>query len=313
MTRITDFGRKRTHVQAGFPDDSEPAQEPTEPHASTSTLPSESQLHDQVPPKKKRKRTKKPKENGDDGGEKAGPSEDKAQDTVSSEAAKVVPKKKLKDKRKPKTRPDPAQRSESRRQKRIAEKYADTTCFACRSKGHTARDCPTIRNEASGGGSGVARQKTVGICYRCGSNQHTLSRCRAPEDPHHPLPFASCFVCSGKGHLASSCPQNKDKGVYPNGGCCKLCGETSHLAKDCGLRKQAQSGTATFVGTGQSAGADEDDFHTFKRRNADVDRDMKKDERAKKKADVKLASYTGTVKAFGTPVGNSAKVKVVYF
>jgi zinc finger CCHC domain-containing protein 9 len=104
MTRITDFGRKRTHVQAGFPDDSEPAQEPTEPHASTSTLPSESQPHDQVPPKKKRKRTKKPKENGDESGEKAGPSEDKAQDTVNSEAAKVVPKKKLKDKRKPKSR-----------------------------------------------------------------------------------------------------------------------------------------------------------------------------------------------------------------
>ncbi|KAG1812077.1 uncharacterized protein BJ212DRAFT_469695 [Suillus subaureus] len=307
MTRITDFGRKRTHVQAGFPDNSEPVEEQAEPHASTSTLPSESQPHDQVPPKKKRKRTKKPKENGD---EKA--DEDKAQDAGSSETAKVVPKKKLKDKRKPKTRPDPAQRSESRRQKRIAEKYADTTCFACRRKGHTARDCPTIRNEASGGG-GVARQKTVGICYRCGSNQHTLSRCKAPEDPHHPLPFASCFVCSGKGHLASSCPQNKDKGVYPNGGCCKLCRETSHLAKDCGLRKQVQSGTATFVGTGQSAGADEDDFHTFKRRNADVDSDIKKDERAKKKADVKFASYTGTVKAFGTPVGNSAKVKVVYF
>lgn len=120
-------------------------------------------------------------------------------------------------------------------------------------------------------------------------------------------------MCSGKGHLASACPQNKDRGVYPNGGCCKLCGETSHLAKDCGLRKQAQSGTATFLGTGQSAGADEDDFHIFKRRNADVDRDIKKDERAKKKADVKFAPYTGTVKAFGTPVGNSAKVKVVYF
>lgn len=257
--------------------------------------------------KRKESGQKKPKENGDDG-------EDlKTEDAGGSETAKAAPKKKVKDKRKQKTRPDPAQRSESRRQKRIAEKYADTTCFACRQKGHTARDCPTIRNEASGGSSGVARQKTVGICYRCGSNQHTLLRCRAPEDPHHPLPFASCFVCSGKGHLASACPQNKDRGVYPNGGCCKLCGETSHLAKDCGLRKQAQSGTATFLGTGQSAGADEDDFHTFKRRNADIDRDIKKDERAKKRADVKFAPYTGTVKAFGTPVGNSAKVKVVYF
>ncbi|KAG1752863.1 hypothetical protein EDB19DRAFT_970532 [Suillus lakei] len=306
MTRITDFGRKRTHVQAGFPDDSEPVEEPAEPQASTSTLPSESQQHDQVPPKKKRKRTKKLNENGGEGGERIVPSEDKAQDAGDSENAKVVPKKKLKDKRKPKARPDPAQRSESRRQKRIAEKYADTTCFACRQIGHTARDCPTIRNETRGNG-GAARQSTVGICYRI------LSRDAGPQKtPHQPLPFASCFVCSGKGHLASSCPKNKDRGVYPNGGCCKLCGETSHLAKDCGLRKQAQSGTATFFGTGQSAGADEDDFHTFKRRNADVDRDIKKDERAKKKVDVKFAPYTGTVKAFGTPAGDS-KVKVVYF
>lgn len=94
MTRITDFGRKRTHVQAGFPDDSAPVEESAEPQASTSTLPPESQPQDQVPPKKKRKRTKKPKENGDDG-------EDlKTQDTGGSETAKVAPKKKPKDKRK---------------------------------------------------------------------------------------------------------------------------------------------------------------------------------------------------------------------
>ncbi|KAG0700829.1 hypothetical protein DFH29DRAFT_929889 [Suillus ampliporus] len=313
MTRITNFGRKRTYVEAGFTDDP-PVEEPAEPQASTSTLPSESQPHDQATPKKKRKRTKKPKENSDGSGEGAGSTEDKAKDAGGSEKAEIVPKKKLKDKRKPKARPDPIQRSETRRQKRIAERHADTTCFACRQKGHAARDCPTTRNEAARGGGPGRQRSSVGICYRCGSTQHNLSQCKAPEDPHNPLPFASCFVCSGKGHLASSCPKNKDKGVYPNGGCCKLCGETSHLAKDCGLRKQAQSGTATFFGTGHGAGADEDDFHTFKRRNADVDRDMKKDERAKKRADVKVGPYTGTVKAFGTPpVGNSGKVKVVYF
>ncbi|KAG2366299.1 hypothetical protein BDR07DRAFT_1480359 [Suillus spraguei] len=38
MKQITDFGRKRTHVQAGFPDDSEPVEEPAESHASTSII-----------------------------------------------------------------------------------------------------------------------------------------------------------------------------------------------------------------------------------------------------------------------------------
>jgi zinc finger CCHC domain-containing protein 9 len=99
MTRITDFGRKRTHVQAGFPDDSERVEEPAEPQASTSTLPSESQPQDQVPPKKKRKRTKKPKENGGDG-------EDlKTEDAGGSETAIAAPKKKAKDKRKQKSMP----------------------------------------------------------------------------------------------------------------------------------------------------------------------------------------------------------------
>lgn len=79
------------------------------------------------------------------------------------------------------------------------------------------------------------------LVHRCGSNKHSLSRCKKPEDPGNRFPFASCFVCSGKGHLAGSCPQNKEKGVYPNGGCCKLCGETTHLAKDCALRKNGQS------------------------------------------------------------------------
>lgn len=32
--------------------------------------------------------------------------------------------------------------SEKRRQSRISKKMDDTTCFACREKGHSLRDCP---------------------------------------------------------------------------------------------------------------------------------------------------------------------------
>jgi Zinc knuckle len=73
--------------------------------------------------------------------------------------------------------------------------------------------------------------------FRCGSSQHTLSKCRKPVDKANSLPFASCFICKGTGHLASACPQN-DKGVYPNGGCCKLCSKTDHLARNCPLRSK---------------------------------------------------------------------------
>lgn len=76
------------------------------------------------------------------------------------------------------------------------------------------------------------------VLLRCGSSNHTLSKCRKPRGKANSLPFASCFVCKGTGHLASTCPQN-EKGVYPNGGSCGLCNKVDHLARDCPLRSKS--------------------------------------------------------------------------
>ena len=67
-----------------------------------------------------------------------------------------------------------------------------------------------------------------------------------------------------------------------------------------------------LVGTGKEGGADEDDFHTFKRTTVEVDKSEKAEMKAKKKAAVKVGAHTGVVKAFGG-VPSEKKKKVVFF
>ncbi|CCL99658.1 uncharacterized protein FIBRA_01678 [Fibroporia radiculosa] len=55
---------------------------------------------------------------------------------------------------------------------------------------------------------------------------------------------------------------------------------------------------ALFLGTGLDAGADEDDFHLFKRRNAEVDRTEKTEERLKRKANIRVGAHTGIIRSF---------------
>ncbi|KAI0339941.1 hypothetical protein BDW22DRAFT_559700 [Trametopsis cervina] len=108
--------------------------------------------------------------------------------------------------------------------------------------------------------------------------------------------------------MASSCPQNKSRGVYPNGGSCKLCQETTHLAKDCKMRSNEVISKVILVGTGTEAGADEDDFHTFRRKHAEVSKEERADEKLKKQQAVKMGAHSGVVKAFGRVAPKPQKV-----
>ncbi|KAI0650004.1 hypothetical protein C8Q79DRAFT_941885 [Trametes meyenii] len=317
MTRYTNFARKRTYVQAGFNNtESEAARDNGVNEPSHETKAS-GEAHPE-PEKKKRKRVraKKPERIHVDAGVSSGDAEGETK--VGEETRKFAdePKKGRRFERH-QPREDRKQASEQRRVKRINDRNADTTCFACREKGHTARDCTNSlaadAHEGERGKGGRSGRDAVGICYRCGSRRHNLSKCKETVDPENPLPFASCFVCSGKGHLASKCPKNQSKGIYPNGGCCKLCKETTHLAKDCPLRKKEVAATTVVLGTGREAGADEDDFHTFKRINAEVDQAEKAEERAKRRAEVKVGAHSGVVKAFGNSAPAAKKKKVVFF
>ncbi|EAU90882.1 zinc knuckle family protein [Coprinopsis cinerea okayama7 len=340
MTRITNFGRKRKYLEAGFGTAAEEASKPSpQPEASTSTAvgvvneETAPKADDAVageggePPKKKRKRHRSKKKKtdqekeGETGNENGEPSEggkeggeDAKDSTAKSKKAKKNPKNK---KKKEYVSP-----SEKRRLARIKERLANTTCFVCREKGHAARDCPRASELAAAAGEPPAEGKkpaassVVGICYRCGSTKHNLSKCKKPPNPENPLPYASCFVCSGKGHLASACPQNKTKGVYPNGGCCKICGDTSHLAKDCTIRRNDPSAKAT-VGTGRDVGADEDDFMALTRKSKQVEREEQKEERFKRLLEVSEHAPTrvvnGVPKTTANPLAPKPAKKVVVF
>ncbi|KAL7282108.1 hypothetical protein ACG7TL_003577 [Trametes sanguinea] len=277
MTRYTNFGRKRTYVEAGFNNDPQPEPEPAPaPEKIENTAAAAEGTSEPEKKKRKRIRGKKPKLaaetlEGQDDRDGTGEAPGQARSNEGESRDRFKGGKKFR----------PADRKQAE-------------------KGHTARDCTkSIAADAlegdRGKSGGKAGRDTVGICYRCGSRRHNLSKCKAPVDPENPLPFASCF------------------GIYPNGGCCKLCKETTHLAKDCPLRKKEVTATTPLVGTGREAGADEDDFHTFKRVTAEVDKEEKAEERAKRKADVRVGAHSGVVRAVGDALPEKKKKKVVFF
>lgn len=209
-------------------------------------------------------------------------------------------------------------RRDARRDERAEQRQAKLKCFACRGMGHSAKDCPNALDaqsislkpaDSSSSDSPMVGRDAVGICFRCGSTEHTLSKCRKPALKNDELPYATCFICHSKGHLSSKCPNNAGRGVYPEGGCYKLCSSVEHLAKDCplSLRNEAKAhkgGKETkalmnqvIVGStkeAQATGGDEDDFHSFARKRAQVDQEIKADNQpaAKKlKSSTKVVSF----------------------
>ncbi|GAC98863.1 hypothetical protein PHSY_006458 [Pseudozyma hubeiensis SY62] len=209
-------------------------------------------------------------------------------------------------------------RRDARREERAEQRQSKLKCFACRGMGHSAKDCPnaldaqSISLKSDTGGtttdSPMIGRDAVGICFRCGSTEHTLSKCRKPALKNDELPYATCFICHSKGHLSSKCPNNAGRGVYPEGGSCKLCSSVEHLAKDCplALRNEGKSHkmdreakslvNQVIVGStkdSSQAGGDEDDFHSFARKRAQVDGEAKADKREGKrlKKDAKVVSF----------------------
>ncbi|XP_056395477.1 zinc finger CCHC domain-containing protein 9 [Hyla sarda] len=136
------------------------------------------------------------------------------------------------------------QRSEGRRLRRQNNKKNNMVCFHCRKPGHGMADCSeALRCQEMG----------TGICFRCGSTEHEMNKCRAKVDPAlGEFPYAKCFICGEMGHLSRSCPDNP-KGLYAEGGGCRICGSVEHFQKDCPEHKTSAQMTVSRWSSGMSA------------------------------------------------------------
>ncbi|XP_072272310.1 zinc finger CCHC domain-containing protein 9 [Pyxicephalus adspersus] len=136
------------------------------------------------------------------------------------------------------------ERRESRRIKRQNNKKSKMVCFHCRKPGHGMADCSAALR---------CQEMGTGICFRCGSTEHEINKCRAKVDPAlGEFPYAKCFICGEMGHLSRSCPDNP-KGLYAEGGSCRICGSVEHFQRDCPEHQASAQMTVGRWTSGMSA------------------------------------------------------------
>uniref|UniRef100_A0A8C5P782 Acyl-CoA thioesterase 12 n=1 Tax=Leptobrachium leishanense TaxID=445787 RepID=A0A8C5P782_9ANUR len=140
------------------------------------------------------------------------------------------------------------QRREDRRLRRQASKKDKMVCFHCRKPGHGMADCTEVLR---------CQEDGTGICFRCGSTEHDVIKCRAKVDPAlGEFPYAKCFICGEMGHLSRSCPDNP-KGLYAEGGRCRKCGSVEHFQRDCPEHQNSSQMTVGRWLNGMSADHEE--------------------------------------------------------
>lgn len=137
-----------------------------------------------------------------------------------------------------------AMKLERRRAEKNLARERKKLCFNCRQSGHNLSECPNLDKSQQ-------VEFGTGICFKCGSTEHTHFECKVVRDDQYK--FAQCFICKEQGHIARQCPDN-NRGLYPKGGACKVCGDVTHLKKDCPkfqMQQEQQAVVAKTIDSGE--------------------------------------------------------------